>query len=615
MNSKIFIFPRRIVYSMKQKVVFLIKNLKIRDKTMAAIFLAVLVSNSIFFGITYLYSENSIINQAKHNNTKVIATVTKDIDQYFMELESSALSIVLSPIIQDALISHPIRTSYERYRDKNNIENSLRVLKFSQDGTEVALFARNGRLNFFTHASETINHSFLFQESSIYEMLQAHETYKALVLNQSQDYLLERYRYDNHAIIYKVNNAFAADCMDYLLIEMKKEKLKKLINRENINSEYSLVVDENKNLVYSEIGDSKLLDEIIGTLNFDQESGYYNTTFNNKKHLMVYGKSQYTNWMVVNIASYSNLLKDVSKIKLLYALSLGVIFIIALIVSYYFSLLITRPVEQVIASMERAKKGNLLIQVDVDTFDEMGRLAKHFNEMMSTIHELVRKNESISLINKEKELKSLQQQINPHFLYNTLEIIIGLAVEPSEYNNKNIIGICKNLGSMFRYSLSKKRIITIEEELNQIKSYITILQRRYEDKFDVIYDIDNELLPFKTEKFILQPFVENAMHHGFKDAVSGGLLKISIKGNKDSIVFTLSDNGTGISDETLNNITDQINSFDQQGLDAVDLNNHIGIMNVYLRLKLLYGEKVNLNIVSSVNNGTTIKITIPKLLS
>jgi sensor histidine kinase YesM len=238
-------------------------------------------------------------------------------------------------------------------------------------------------------------------------------------------------------------------------------------------------------------------------------------------------------------------------------------------------------------------------------------MIRDFNSMTSQIDYLIKKNETVEILRKETELKALQQQINPHFLYNTLEMVIGLA---SENENKKIIAICKNLGSMFRYNLNDRKVVLIEDELNQIKSYISILRQRFEGKFEVNYKINPDLLKYKTLKFILQPFVENSIGHGFSSITAGGLLTIQIDWSGEKILFLVEDNGKGIPGTVLEEIYKKFRSFEETAFQDTDIPDHLGIMNVFMRLKLMFRNDCTMAIESTQGSGTCIKIEIPPVI-
>lgn len=209
---------------------------------------------------------------------------------------------------------------------------------------------------------------------------------------------------------------------------------------------------------------------------------------------------------------------------------------------------------------------------------------------------------------KKAQYDMLQTQINPHFLYNTLETINWMAYNLSNSDNpvsKSLI----NLANFFRNTLSSGYFVSIEDEIKYTKEYVSILALRYGDLFDIEWDIDDEILSCTIIKICLQPLIENAVYHGLKPKNDKGLIKISGQCDNDNIVITVSDNGVGIDGETLNNLnlTFSDNVYD-------DEKSHIGLANVNKRIKIIFGENYGISVQSSEGKGTDVYVTIPREL-
>jgi two-component system sensor histidine kinase YesM len=200
----------------------------------------------------------------------------------------------------------------------------------------------------------------------------------------------------------------------------------------------------------------------------------------------------------------------------------------------------------------------------------------------------------------------LQSQINPHFLYNTLETINWMAVDLTKSDNK-VSKAVTCLAQMFRNNVYLgDYIIPIEQEIANTKNYLDILELRYGDIFEVIWEIDDEIKHYSIIKICLQPIVENAVYHGLKPKGANGVLKIQGEINqKETIVFTISDNGIGMDDALLEEINRKLN--DSENL----MEDHIGIYNVNQRIKIVFGKQYGVVIESEDNLGTSVKIRIP----
>lgn len=251
-------------------------------------------------------------------------------------------------------------------------------------------------------------------------------------------------------------------------------------------------------------------------------------------------------------------------------------------------------------------KDDLQALVTRNNVDEITELGMNFNIMIQKIRELVdaktREQENL----QKAELRALQAQINPHFLYNTLDTIIWMA---ESHRTDQVIEIVRALSSFFRLSLSRgKDWITIAEEVERTRSYLTIQKMRYRDILDYQIEVDEGALDKTILKLLLQPLVENALYHGIKNKRQGGMITVRVtQPEADQVLLEVKDNGIGIATEKLAKIQAVLAS------DANDLqsNGGFGIENVHRRVKLYYGKPYGLSIRSEINVGTCATIDIP----
>lgn len=218
--------------------------------------------------------------------------------------------------------------------------------------------------------------------------------------------------------------------------------------------------------------------------------------------------------------------------------------------------------------------------------------------MTESISRLIKRNTDMMEQKRIAELKALQAQINPHFLYNTLDAVNWLAKMKNQDDISNMI---TNLSRFFRNILNNGRdVVTIEEELNHSRAYIEIERFRYKNRFDVSFNLDIRLLKCLTLKLILQPFIENALVHGFKESNCRGRIVVQLFSVGDTVYFEVIDNGQGM---------------DQACIDAVltEKKEGYGIANVDERIKLQYGEQYGVSINSKKGEGTVVTIKIPKV--
>lgn len=245
-------------------------------------------------------------------------------------------------------------------------------------------------------------------------------------------------------------------------------------------------------------------------------------------------------------------------------------------------------------------------------FEPSAYLSPEQEEMLIKFKELININEMINATKRQAHYLALQNQINPHFLYNTLEGIRGEALSAGL---DSVAQMTEALATYFRYTISNlENLVTLEDELVNIDNYYIIQQYRFGDRIhqEVDYNPEDEILKYKLPKLTLQPIVENAIYHGIEPKMGKGIFRIKIVVTSSRLLITVSDDGIGITEERLNEINQKLHS---KSLDYIETDNNskggIAIVNVNNRIKLLFGEEYGINIYSTLNVGTDVEITLP----
>lgn len=270
--------------------------------------------------------------------------------------------------------------------------------------------------------------------------------------------------------------------------------------------------------------------------------------------------------------------------------------LVSLLLAFIFANSITKPIQRLLQAIKKTGEGEFDTRVPVESYNEMGLLMHKFNQMNGKINHLIEENYKVKLREKETQMMALNVQLNPHFLYNTLNMMNWTALENGQAElSRMIVG----LSSMLQYTAQNHRETgDFTEELQWLENYIYMTSQRFEDKFTVVFNISPELYALQVPKLFLQPFVENAIVHGFARQHSGGRIVITGRIEGDTRVFTVEDNGCGISAARLEQLT-RVRS------------DSIGIQNVDTRIKLIYGEAYGVTLDSVENQGTRVNITLP----
>ncbi|EMS70097.1 sensor histidine kinase [Ruminiclostridium cellobioparum] len=263
---------------------------------------------------------------------------------------------------------------------------------------------------------------------------------------------------------------------------------------------------------------------------------------------------------------------------------------------------LTKPLSTIIHTMNRVRTGDTAARVTVKNNDEFGYIGKNLNTMLDNLNELYQKDLEKQNRLRLAELKALHSQINPHFLYNTLDSIKWLA-KLSGIND--IVVMVSQLGRLLKSSINNQRdIVQISEEISLIGSYISIQKVRYSNKFEVDMEVDPDIMSCEVPKLIIQPIVENAIIHGIEDKIGKAHLKIRGWKDNDRIIFEITDDGVGMSLDDLEGIRKKVQAEDMG-------KSSIGLANVDKRIKLYYGEQYGLAISSEANVGTIMRVVMP----
>ena len=317
-------------------------------------------------------------------------------------------------------------------------------------------------------------------------------------------------------------------------------------------------------------------------------------------YLIVSADAGVDDWQVIAYQPQKMMAREVQTLVVLIFGIIAICIVTSVVASKAFSRFVVRDIERLRDNMQAVEEGNMELTVTSDAKDEVGSLIRGFGSMLGEINRLIHEVYESKLIQRKSEMTALQAQINPHFLYNSLSLINWKALEAGQ---QDISKITLALSSFYRTSLNRgKNVLTIEKEIENMKSYLEIQLCMHDNDFDVIMDIDEEILPYQTLNLLLQPLVENAIDHGI-DLKEEGRGYIKIIGRKDdsNIYLTVEDNGVGIEPELLSSILE----FKTKGY---------GVRNVNQRVQLYYGEEYCLRIESEVGKETRCTINIPQVM-
>ena len=389
-------------------------------------------------------------------------------------------------------------------------------------------------------------------------------------------------------------NNYRQGTVGSILICLDETNIRETYSQEDDNGiNVSFLCDANGNIV------SSTRTDLIGTGIFDEWADGGEKRFSkteskirqaveahqimNTGFYSIYTKPVLKNqFVLVSLRDNRVLLKDFKYIFEVIILLTILIIITSILIMIRFAGSLQVRVEKITSAMDKAYKGDYTVQIEHTWQDEFGKIARHFNHMVQKIDQSGKIEKEALLREKNAELKALEAQINPHFLYNTLDAINWIAIENEQFLISRML---KNLGNILRYSVHKSNgVVSVRSEIEYLKQYIFLQQQRFSFSFHCIMDVEEEVLDLKMHKLLFQPLIENAIIHGFPGNTGQDMITVSMKrkGDRHLVIF-VEDNGKGMEEELVR----ELNHYDYL---SGAMEGSIGVRNVIMRIKYYYGE-------------------------
>lgn len=562
------------------KFVQLLRKLTIKKRMIFSFFIIcffpIILAVSIYFVSTYIEQNEKYSEYAKNYSYQANLRIDNLFDQVIKKVEQISTN---SDILADIYL-YENSTDHKNEYVKKRIEIAIDNIINNQDGIEFATI--------YTESKEVFSYGTnYFNENFNYKIRENKNIYLDTIQTENKDYIL---------VSKKIKLRYDKDDKVYLVIAMNIEYLNKLCREISSSKEHEIIITDEYNNVL---------------VNKDKNELFKSTRINNNNDFTIINKIPNTNLNIINTFKPNKLWIKSLLTNLIVAVIL--IFIFSIFILYLANQSIVNPLNKLLNNMKSIEENNIMdfkLKEEKCYNDEQAILDEAFGDMIERLKILVDdvynskiKEKELEFLIKELELNALQQQINPHFLYNVLESIFWIA---DMNGHEQISEMISELGSFFKTSISgKDEFIPISVEIENVKSYINLQKIMCDNNFEVKWVIDDEILNYKTVKLILQPIIENSIIHGLYNKDKDGLITIKCNKYNNTIIFDICDNGCGIKEETLQEITYYINSKDD------DVKKSVGLKNVNKRIKLYFGDDYGISILSKVNEGTCMKIVIP----
>ena len=577
-------------YHQKNIVKKLIRNLSIVQSILIStlgVVIVMLIFSSIIHYTLFSSSTDSLVeSQSREINKQIV-----------LNYENYINSIIeTSNYIQLASINLDAKKNFQQLQDIYLINSDLKkdvvsIFLFDMDGGKtLGNEVRNNRINNISHESwftDAVKEKQIFHFSvSPEQSVSAGKEEQVIYVSKAVEYTEGGHR--NEGVI---------------LIELNFKIITDLAVKTNLGEGgHILILDDDDSVIYSSATyDQQRTGESV-KIAVSRIFGGFNAVIDSVAMYVNINTLSHTRWRIVTV----NNVNDIAMTKKRIVYMLLIISLISSFVSGSIALLlslrISNPLNKLEKSMYEIEQGNFNTKVNISGQKEIVGLAESFNSMIDKIRFLM---ESVVNEQREKrktELRALQNQINPHFLYNTLDSIVWLA---EKQRTDDVITTVIALARFFRISISKgETFIPVQDEISHIRNYLTIQKIRYVDKFEYTIEIDSNVFEYKVMKLILQPIVENAIYHGVGDEVE--LITIKVYKKDGFLIFEVNNTGYGITKDRIAEI--------RKILEGSSPGNSVGMRNVYQRLKLYYGEEADIIITSNLDEMTNIKIIMPAVI-
>lgn len=553
---------------------------------------------SIFIGLSlYTRMSGQVSETVMEENQILIDQVNRSVENYLKTVMKLSDSLYYS-IIKNADLSDPSVGERFNLLYENNMDQTDSITLFSADGELLesvpALRVRNNldvtREAWFSYTLDRTEnqHFFLPQVQQIFES--SSDQYRWVI-----------------PMTRVVEITKGTDTVQgILLIHLNYTGLKLLLDGVTLGNEgYIYLIDGNGEIIYhprAQLIDSGLEHENNRAVS-EYRDGIYQETFQGEERVITVKSVGYTGWKLIGVAPRQTVSLNSLKTQLLVVFVAAFILFLMSLVNSYISSRITTPIRKLELSVNEIEKGNLNAKVDAEGSYEIRHLGQSVQNMAKQIQVLMADIVSEHEKKRKQEFDTLQSQINPHFLYNTLDIIVWMI--ENEKPDQAVKAVTA-LARFFRISLSRgKSIITVKDELEHVRNYLMIQHMRFKNRFSYTIEAEDEVLELASLKLMLQPLVENAIYHGMEFMDGDGEIFISAWKEGEDLYLKVSDNGLGMTEEQVARL------FSDMPHTGSSRGSGIGVKNVNERIRLYFGSEYGLSIESEPDEGTVVTIHLP----
>ncbi|RBO99559.1 sensor histidine kinase [Rossellomorea aquimaris] len=585
----------------------------IRNKLIVLLMITTIVPFGSSIIITYLYTKDSIEEQVVEESSNLLYQGKVNLESYMNELNGLTLSLYNNPDFINFMRSPGQENNYLTIGIVKNVVqtilytgdtiNGVRI-SFA-DGDRVISATKRSTVVFSNKVRDSQWESFRNAERSPYNMyIEPTHSQEEKNINRSKDIV---------TIHRAFRNVPGDEVLAYISLEVSPDKIIDLSrNLYNAKSEEFYLLSSEGEMIYSSDRDvsddgsnQKWIKRIMESKDISGTLEWKEGSFNG---VMMYDQlpASAGGWLLVKRVPYVNLYESafsVAKINILFGvLGLSLVVLATLFVSFK----ITSPIRILLQNIQQVEKGNMKLQSESFGSDEIGILGFRFQQMIERINHLINREYKLELENKTNQLKVLQSQINPHFLYNALQSIGTIALK-----NKvpQIYSLITHLSKIMRYGMNMEEdMVPLSKEINYTNAYLLLQKERFGENLDYNVEVEEEVKEIPVPKMILQPLIENYFKHGFDIRDGVGRIWLSCFRDEGELVMMVRDNGVGVTESRLREIGDH---FRADAWNKTGDETNIGLKNVYVRLKLYYDHQATLQLENHDGGGFMVTMRLP----
>jgi two-component system sensor histidine kinase YesM len=586
------------------------KRTSIRSRLITFLLIAIIPPIVASIIISYQYTKHSLRNDAIRENSNIIFQGKTNITSYINQMNNISL-YSYNNIQNDNSLYNVLENGYDDLPTDKNVYTALHMIEQSAHEIEqvylhsiksdhsyliIGGFLKHGQ------GDSGLQNHFIPPVNKVDPYIEAS--------HPAQNYGMYNFPFSPtnsvisiHRYLYRVP---LKDKIGILSIDFRLDSIQNIVDLLYAKgNEEAYLINQDGSVIYASqpilIG-RQLQDGWINHIkSLKADKGYFDWNETNFNGITLYEKIPIydQSWFLVKRIPNSFLYKNALQLIRMNSLVIIFFLIVVIAATLYISFKFTLPITKLTQSIKNMKIRHLKLDIDSTTTDEIGLLAKTVKNMVETIDNLVMQELRLEISNKDNQLKALQAQINPHFIYNTLQSIGAVALQN---NVPRIYSLTSSLGDMMRYNMNTyESVVPLSKELKHIQAYFELQKQRFKQKIDIQVEVDSHLADVQVPKMILQPIVENCFKHGFEKSAETGVLKLSVKQTDDHFIkISILDNGLGITPERLDQIQDQLSKpflYPSNGEES------IGLINVVSRVQLFFNHQAKFEIYNQQPHG------------